>query len=398
MIGGPPCQGFSQIGRAKLRSLLGEEEALRFDNTPTPAARLLYRYFLAVVRRARPVAFVMENVPGMRTASADSAARALREAPPGYTVRAFLLNAAHYGVPQHRWRIFLVGLRNDLGSSAVPAPPLRTHRDATPPPDGIPPIEGAQMIHGMSVGYEEDAQASVTIFEALQDLPCLTGHLPAPHGQGRRPKECRLALRRRPSGYVEQLRGWPGRPAPEMISGNWYRWTPRDYPIFARMAEGDRYPQAIREACTLFEEVVERLRAGGGELPEAGSAQWEALRRQFVPPYRNDAFADKWHKLEIDRPSWTVTAHLGRDGYSHIHYDSAQARTVTIREAARLQSFPDAFEFSGQFGDQFSQIGNAVPPLLARAIARKLFRQLEGLGALPRRTQVGNTKAAPVWA
>ena len=72
-----------------------------------------------------------------------------------------------------------------------------------------------------------------------------------------------------------------------------------------------------------------------------------------------------------------VTAHLSRDTYSHIHYDSRQARAITVREAARIQSFPDGFEFQGNRGEQFQQIGNAVPPLLSRAIAESVFAQLE---------------------
>ncbi len=88
---------------------------------------------------------------------------------------------------------------------------------------------------------------------------------------------------------------------------------------------------------------------------------------------------DKWAKLHPDRPSWTLTAHLSKDSYSHIHYDGNQARTITIREAARLQSFPDGFEFCGSPGDQFRQIGNAVPPLLARALARNLLDQIAAL-------------------
>jgi DNA (cytosine-5)-methyltransferase 1 len=84
-------------------------------------------------------------------------------------------------------------------------------------------------------------------------------------------------------------------------------------------------------------------------------------------------FIDKWRKLIPDQPSWTIPAHLARDSYSHIHHDSSQARMVSVREAARLQSFPDAFEFSGNMGDCFRQIGNAVPPLLAWAVAASVM-------------------------
>ena len=75
-------------------------------------------------------------------------------------------------------------------------------------------------------------------------------------------------------------------------------------------------------------------------------------------------------------PSHTVPARLAKDSYSHIHHDSEQARTITIREAARLQSFPDSYTFSGNMGERFRQIGNAVPPILAWAIAHKLRCQL----------------------
>jgi DNA (cytosine-5)-methyltransferase 1 len=74
-----------------------------------------------------------------------------------------------------------------------------------------------------------------------------------------------------------------------------------------------------------------------------------------------------------DQPARTLMAHLGKDGYSHIHYDSDQARTISVREAARLQSFPDGFQFCGTMNPAFRQIGNAVPPLMALALAREIM-------------------------
>jgi DNA (cytosine-5)-methyltransferase 1 len=87
-------------------------------------------------------------------------------------------------------------------------------------------------------------------------------------------------------------------------------------------------------------------------------------------------FLDKWRKLMADQPSWTVPAHLSKDTYSHIHHDSDQARMISVREAARLQSFPDQFRFQGNMGDCYRQIGNAVPPLLAWSIASTLLHLL----------------------
>jgi DNA (cytosine-5)-methyltransferase 1 len=101
------------------------------------------------------------------------------------------------------------------------------------------------------------------------------------------------------------------------------------------------------------------------------------LKARFIPPYDPAKFPNKWRKMEPDKPARTLMAHLGKDSYSHIHYDSEQARTISVREAARLQSFPDGFRFSGTMNPAFRQIGNAVPPLLSVAIASSI---LAGLG------------------
>jgi DNA (cytosine-5)-methyltransferase 1 len=216
----------------------------------------------------------------------------------------------------------------------------------------------------------DSPQPHVGVRDALGDLPRLVGHL-----RGKEPKEQPLDLRRPPSAYAQLLRSWPHLAARGRVSGNWYRNNTRDFRIFRLMAQGDRYPQALEIAHTLFNEYLATLTPP----PRPGSDEWITLRDNFIPPYRNDAFHDKWRKLVADEPCWTVTAHLSRDTYSHIHYDSRQARTITIREAARLQSFPDAVDFAGNFGDQYRQIGNAVPPLLARAIAQSLLAQLRAL-------------------
>lgn len=377
VVGGPPCQGFSRIGRAKQRSLVSEQ-AYRRQGARDPDRNELYDCFLDVVLSARPKAFVMENVPGLRDhLGIDMALRIAEDAERRceylYNVRYFILNAAWYGVPQVRWRIFFVGLRSDLGPRAVPTAPPRTHEVAEEFPEGISLPDDPRMLWGPQIPRVDRSLPVVTTLAALGDLPRFTKHL-----SGQKPAERRLPLRRKPSPWAVALRDWPARPAAETVSGNWYRWTPRDFRLFERMAHGDRYPHALVIAQELFQEHLSGLRANG-VAPRAATRRYEELRRAFIPPYRNDAFEDKWAKLCPDAPSWTLTAHLSRDSYSHIHYDSAQARTITVREAARLQSFPDSFEFAGNFGDQFQQIGNAVPPLLARAIAANLLNQLRHL-------------------
>ena len=109
-----------------------------------------------------------------------------------------------------------------------------------------------------------------------------------------------------------------------------------------------------------------------------------------MPPYPIGSFPNRWWKLRPDFPSRTLMAHIGKDTYSHIHYDSAQARVISVREAARLQSFPDGFRFCGTMNPAFRQIGNAVPPLMAKRLAVQMLETLEAA--------VTRTERAPVAA
>ena len=176
------------------------------------------------------------------------------------------------------------------------------------------------------------------------------------------------------------MRTWPGFEAPAALVDHVIRYLPRDYELFARLNPGDQYPQAWKHAHDMLNERVAELRRKGVIIRE-GSAEYERLRASIVPPYDAGKFPNKWRKMWNDQPARTLMAHLGKDGYSHIHYDSDQARTISVREAARLQSFPDGFMFCGTINPAFRQIGNAVPPLMARALARQImatFKPLTG--------------------
>ena len=127
----------------------------------------------------------------------------------------------------------------------------------------------------------------------------------------------------------------------------------------------------------MFNERLASTRKQGGK-PREGSAEYKKLMASIVPPYDASKFPNKWRKMWRDQPARTLMAHLGKDSYSHIHYDSEQARTISVREAARLQSFPDGFVFTGTMNPAFRQIGNAVPPLLAKALARAVMACLKG--------------------
>lgn len=367
LIGGPPCQGFSTLGRAKLDSLSDEGYA-------GDARNELYRRFLDVAELWKPAAVVMENVPGMLSVDGKNIAAEAAEdlAKRGYVTGYAVLNAVWHGVPQLRERLFFIGLREDLG--VRPAAPPASHRAILPAGYMRPTPEHQFFLPFVASGpiavdVESALLDATSVSDALDDLPVLTEHLAADagpaRGEFRRPRRYRCPPH---SDYARLMRSWPGFPGPEAIDDHAIRRTPRDYETFRRMKHGDRYPEALAIARHRLEEELQRLKAEG-RCPRPGTLEFLELERKFVPPYPEEIFVDKWRKLLPDQPSWTVPAHLAKDTYSHIHHDSDQARPISVREAARLQSFPDAFTFTGNMGDCFRQIGNAVPPLLAWAIA-----------------------------
>lgn len=167
------------------------------------------------------------------------------------------------------------------------------------------------------------------------------------------------------SAYARMMRECPGF-AHESVTAHVIRWLPKDYPIFAGMLAGDQYPQAVDLAEAM---LTRKLR----ELPPHMQLEGDVcdeLRARIVPPHDLSKFPNKRRKMEPGAPASTL--HLGKDSYSHIHYDSSQARTIAVCQAARLQAFSDGFQFRGSMNDGVRQIGNAVPPLLAYALARHL--------------------------
>ena len=370
LVGGPPCQGYSLIGRAKLDSL--SEQGYRDDPRNT-----LYLHFLKAVRQWKPPAVVMENVPAMPFVSEENLADKIAEdiTRLQYRVVYMLANAASFGVPQFRERIFFVGIRKDLG---LDPPVFEATHSAEPPAGYLRRHEGGPLSLPFMERFEAPvrparaAPPATTVAEALEDLPVLARHL---HGgrEGRLPVTPYRGPAKSP--YARLMRNWPGLQPAAGVTSHQFRRNPRDYETFQQMQPGDCYPEALKIAEARLEKALHDERVAGRHVAP-GSDREKELRKQIVPPYPVEIFQQKWRKLVPDRPAWTVPAHLSKDSYSHIHYDSNQGRTITIREAARLQSFPDAYEFRGNMGEQFRQVGNAVPPLLAWAVGNAVLRAL----------------------
>lgn len=359
VVGGPPCPSFTRVGRAKLREVMDHPEAFKLDERTT-----LYLNAMRVIEQTKPLAVLLENVPdvlnqGGRSVG-DEMAEYLRGL--GYEVSYTLLNAANYGVPQTRDRFFLMAFAGELKTR--PTFPEATHwvdlprgykssrdvalrllGDLASHPYYLPPAPAST-----------DLPTAVTASEALADLPPVMEHLA--RGARRLNTPINTPEADGISAFAKNMRGWPGFENPGSVVDHVTRSLgERDLRLFAAMKPGDQYPEAHSIATAYW------IAAGGKE----------AELRSFVPPYDPSKFPNKWRKMEPDAPARTLMAHLGKDTYSHIHYDSKQARTITVREAARLQSFPDGFQFCGTMNPAFRQIGNAVAPLLAYRIAESML-------------------------
>ncbi|MEW5770845.1 MAG: DNA cytosine methyltransferase [Pseudomonadota bacterium] len=384
IVGGPPCQAFARVGRAKLREVAEHPEAFLRD----PRSNLYLRY-LDYVRALKPVALLMENVPDVLNFGGHNVAEETCEVLDdlGYDPRYTLMNAVFFGVPEMRERMVLVAYRKELKAE-------RWH------PEPSHWIELPQGYHGTRQVamqtirtdlLEEDRYFSdppephpdhsipaVTAEQALSDLPRIDEGSELKQSKGPRRFDQLVRYPGPPrTDYQRLMRQWPRFESMEGVHDHVIRYLPRDYKIFARMQPGDQYPEAHQLALRMFEERLQEIERKEGRRPRPGTKRYEQEMADYVPPYDPGKFPNKWRKMEADMPARTLMAHLGKDSYSHIHYDSAQARTISVREAARLQSFPDGFVFQGPMNPAFRQVGNAVPPLMAKAVADMMMKQLE---------------------
>ncbi len=300
VAGGVPCQPFSRAGHSKLRSLI--TQGTRSEDDPRTH---LWSSFLTVVQALQPRAVLLENVPDLATWDDGAVLIGFREGlrDLGYWSDARLVDAHAHGVPQHRARLFIVGLH---------------HRETFSWPE---------------------RSAKTTVRDAIGDLPEV------------------------PGGQREEVLPYQGSPGTEL-----QRRLRRGVATDQRAMIHDHMTRAVRPDDA---EAFALMRPGQtyDDLPEH-------LRR-----YRSDIFTDKYNRLEWDELGRTITAHIAKDGYWYIH--PSQDRTLSIREAARLQTFPDWYRFAGQPSLRYRQIGNAVPPLLAEALGRSL-RQALGAHGRPR--------------
>ena len=313
VYGGPPCQGFSQIGPRKLND---------------PRNRL-YKEFVRVVRLLQPSMFIMENVPDMfamenghfRGKILSSFRRA------GYArIVAIPLVASDFGVPQHRRRVFVFGVKDGLNlkgdlEQTVKAllAKLKTERVVSVR-EAISDLPKRVSQEDGPISYPPRRKRKYSAFQRLMRLDCNTALLPAARKRGPDKLD---ALHNHHTKGIEARR-----------------------------------------------KKIIRAIAPGGTAESLPKQLWNGVRDH------------KWRRLDPDKPSYTILAQMHRDLSEWIH--PTHNRWITVREAARLQSFHDGFIFRGSECQQLKQVGNAVPPIMALAVACAAKQLLAGVKAKSR--------------
>jgi len=326
IIGGPPCQGFSYAGPTK---------------DPKDPRNSLFQNFAHWVDVLQPKVFVMENVRGLLTGKNEKGEKVIQIVTStfesiGYTVRIWELNAANYGVPQNRERIFIVGSK--LGIE-ISEPPITHYLPAE-----------RKMLNGKAKTLKQ----AINVQKAIGDLPKLK------------------------AGEGDEVTEFKTKPKSE----------------FQKLSRGTTKKLFNHVAMVHTKRVIERYEhiLNGLTLEEIPE-EFKVRRRNGNGEISDSEYSSNYRHLKPEMISYTIPASF----YSNFVHPK-QPRNITSREAARLQSFPDSYIFKGKrtqisskllkqlgkedenFLSQYNQIGNAVPPLLAKAVASRIFSFLEEMG------------------
>jgi len=321
LIGGPPCQGFSI--NAPRRSIEDDRN------------RLFREYARLVLEGLRPKVILMENVPGMVSLERGRVIREIYELfqQTGYRMRHMILCAAHYGMPQERWRLFFVGTILKNRDITFPEPthhaPVRTNFTGGRELTWLPLIQNGRQEPNL---FGRLLRPFVAVRDAICDLPP-------------------LAVRE----GAEEME---------------YIVPPQtEYQIQMRSGSHHVYNHVAGQ---LSKQNLERIR----HIPPGGS--WRDIPHAMLPKgmkaARRSDHTRRYGRVDPDGLSGTVLTKCDPHWGSFFHYE--QDRALTVREAARIQSFPDRYRFYGSRGSQYEQVGNAVPPLLARELAEHIRNTL----------------------
>lgn len=397
LLGGPPCQAYSMVGRSRMAKAWTEAPERKLNDR----RHFLYRAYLRIIGEHRPPVFLMENVPGLLSSRVGGEAlfeqvladmaqplggsrpgnRTREELkyrilsvvakPRGWTLdgrpilrpRDFVIRCEEYGIPQTRHRVILLGVRADLEGD----PSILQRYDARTSVDdvitGLPALRSCLSRTADSATAWREALESFKPESWLLDDPAVREEVQRQlrglhDGMGvgaeyvPSPKPCRPGFR--PRWFVDRrLGGVCNHTARSHMVSDLHRY------LFAAC-----YARVTGTSPKLRD-------FPGFLLPRHRSAQ-EGVRR--------GKFDDRFRVQVAGLPATTITSHLSKDGHYYIHPDPKQCRSLTVREAARLQTFPDNYRLEGPRTAQYVQVGNAVPPLLAWMLAGQVSELLRRAG------------------
>ena len=319
IIGGPPCQAYSTAGRVR-----------DGKGMATDPRNFLFEKYVEILEYYSPKFFVFENVTGVLSAKVNGNhifPRIIQALGNKYDVisdpTVLIHNTADYGVPQMRKRVIIMGVRKDIDKTSVTKlynDVIKTHWNPETP-----------------LEEREGRKKFVDVKQAIGDLPAVEPGNDASTENFDYPCDNAFLKKKKKKGV---------------------------YPLMDHIAR--RHNALDRERFT----VMIHNHWTFGQL------------RKNMPQYEHEharVFDNSYVVQWWDMPSKTILAHIHKDGFQFIHPDEIQARSFTVREAARIQSFPDDFVFAGSRGEKYKQIGNAVPPLFAEALAHSIKYNLEKL-------------------
>jgi DNA (cytosine-5)-methyltransferase 1 len=379
LVGGPPCQAYSLVGRARMNSNPNFEKDER---------HFLYLEYLRIISDHRPPVFVLENVKGLLSAKHEGKRiieRILADLrrPPlaltgksnglGYNLfsltdergdsnsdpSAFLVKAEEHGIPQARHRILILGVRNDIDIS-----PERLVKSKAPSVaetiSDLPRIRSTLSKEADSYSAWMDSLTNVT--ESKWYVQGHSNKLRCTVQEIDQALEILKGSELNPGAETLYYRGKP------MTNSKWFR-DGCDSILTNHAGRGHMRSDLHRYFFASSFAAANCKSPQLGDFPTALLPAHKNVKASLI----NDHFGDRFRVQIKNKPSTTITSHISKDGHYFIHYDPSQCRSLTVREAARLQTFPDSYKFEGNRTSQYHQVGNAVPPLLSVQIAEIVY-------------------------
>ena len=398
LIGGPPCQAYSLVGRAR-----NTGDRSRIYNPDEDHRNFLYREYLEIIAKFQPSVFVMENVKGMLSAktsegpvfprirkdladpckstglSPDQGRASSTYKILSFVVKAqgdllglvddenleardFVIRAEEFGIPQARHRVILLGIRNDVSNDTVGT--LTPQRAKTTVKNAIGDLPVLRS--GISKGPDKLEVWAKVPSQTVDNLSNYRSQMP------RRVVEAMFDSSRKPDPPTSRGTEFGQRTVYEGMPKSFKDWF-----IDPRMG-GHITNHSTRGH--IIEDLARYWFASTYRAAEKRSPKAADFPRALWPAHANftsGKFADRFRVQGFDSPASTVTSHISKDGHYFIHPDPSQMRSLTVREAARIQTFPDNYHFVGSRTEQYVQVGNAVPPLLAYQLAAIILNTVD---------------------